>query len=286
MKTEKKTVISLSLLTVSIVLLYSPVIVKLVHDWMTDDNSSHGFIILPIALYFVWERRRKLADAEIKSSILGLILLLVSYIMLLFGIIGAELFISRVAIIGTLAGAIIYVYGWRYFKILLFPLMFLLLMIPIPNIILNKIAFPLQLLASQFSEFVLALCRIPVLREGNIIHLSNIELEVVEACSGIRSLISMLTLGIIYGYFTDKRMTVRFTLALSSIPIAIIANGFRVALTGVAAHYYGPVVAQGALHTFSGWLIFLLAFVMLLLLHHSIRGFAKSRRVLGCLQHK
>ena len=143
-------------------------------------------------------------------------------------------------------------------------------MIPIPAIIFNQIAFPLQLLASRFGELALMACRVPVLREGNVIHLANTSLEVAEACSGIRSLVSLLTLGIVYGYFTDSRLWIRVILALGTIPIAIAANGIRVAGTGIAAHYYGPQAAQGFFHSFSGWIIFIAAFIMMFILYRVI----------------
>jgi exosortase len=252
------------------------VIYKLVHDWYTDENYSHGFLIVPIALYFVWERRRKLKEAAQKGSSWGLVIVLGSVAVLLAGILGSELFLTRISILGTIAGAILYLYGWNYIKILLFPIAFLLLMVPIPAIIFNQIAFPLQLLASRFGELALNLFQIPVLREGNVINLANTSLEVAEACSGIRSLISLLTLGIVYGYFTDSRIWVRIVLAIGTIPIAIVANGFRVAGTGIAAHFYGPAAAQGFFHAFSGWIIFIAAFIMMFILYRIIAWFSPN----------
>src|SRR4029077_11851702 len=116
----------------------------------------------------------------------------------------------------------------------------------------------------------LVVAGIPVLREGNVIHLSNTSLAVAEACSGIRSLISLLTLGIVYGYFADNRTSVRWVIAMATIPVAIITNGLRVAGTGVGAHYFGVAVAEGFFHEFSGWLIFISAFVILLAIHRSL----------------
>ena len=161
------------------------------------------------------------------------------------------------------AGGIVFLFGWQYLRILAFPLAFPLLMVPIPAILFNQIAFPLQLLASRFGAGALQACSVPVLREGNVIVLANTTLEVAEACSGIRSLISLLTLGIVYGYFSDPRTWVRVLIALTTVPIAIVANGLRVAGTGIAAHYYGPAAAQGFFHTFSGWLVFVFAFALL-----------------------
>jgi len=250
-------------LLVSFAILYRNVIAKLVFDWGHDDNYSHGFLIVPIALYFAWERRERLLGAVRKPSSVGLIVLLGSLVTLFAGVLGAELFLTRVSIIGVIAGGVLYVLGWQHLRILTLPIAFLLLMIPIPAIIFNQIAFPLQLQASRFGETALTLWNIPVLREGNVIVLANTTLEVAEACSGIRSLVSLLTLGIIYSYFSDDRQWVRVAVTLSTIPIAIVSNGLRVAGIGVAAHYYGGEVATGVLHTFSGWVLFVVAFVLL-----------------------
>ncbi len=250
--------------------LYHHVIFKLVHDWYTDENYSHGFLIVPIALYFVWERRNKLKEARRGFSCWGLALVVGSMAFLFAGTLGSELFLTRISILGTIAGVVLFLYGWGRLRILLPPIAFLLLMIPIPAIIFNQIAFPLQLLASRFGEMALTVCQIPVMREGNIINLANTSLEVAEACSGIRSLISLLTLGIVYGYFTDSRIWVRTILTIGAIPIAIAANGIRVAGTGIAAHYFGPGAAQGFFHTFSGWVIFIAAFIMMFILYRVI----------------
>jgi exosortase len=149
-------------------------------------------------------------------------------------------------------------------------------MIPIPAIVFNQIAFPLQLLASRVGELVLQTAAIPVLREGNVITLANTQLEVAEACSGIRSLISLLTLGIVFGYFMHSSVLIRWILALATIPVAIVANGLRVAGTGIAAHYYGPEAAEGFFHTFSGWLVFVVAMLMLFVVYRGVAFFAPA----------
>ena len=253
----------LALSIASFLLLYWPILRRLVADWMNDDNYSHGFFIIPIAAYFAWERRGVVAALPVKPTNIGMVVVLGGLGMLLAGLLGAELFISRVSLIVVLAGGVLFVAGWRWLAALAFPVGFLILMIPIPAIIFNQIAFPLQLLASRVGEAVLYAMSVPVLREGNIMILANTTLEVAEACSGIRSLISLLTLGIVYGYFTTPRAGLRLLIALATIPIAIVANAGRVAGTGVAAHFYGPEAAQGFFHTFSGWLVFLAAFFLL-----------------------
>jgi exosortase len=247
-------------------LLYWQVFARLWRDWANDDNYSHGFLILPLAAYFVWERRGRLGELTFLPANVGAAILLGGLLLLLAGLFGAELFLTRVSLLFVLAGAVVFLLGWRALKILSFPLAFLLLMIPIPAIVFNQIAFPLQLVASRAGETALSLLSIPVLREGNVIILAHTSLEVAEACSGIRSLVSLLTLGIVYGYFTDPRGGVRVAVALVTVPIAIVANAARVAGTGIAAHYYGPEAAQGFLHTFSGWMVFVVALALLFLL--------------------
>jgi exosortase len=207
-----------------------------------------------------------------------LVVILVSIAALIAGILGAELFVSRISIVGLVAGAVLFIWGWNHFRVLAFPIGVLLLMIPIPAIIFNQIAFPLQLLASRFGEAALQMWNVPVLREGNVIVLANTTLEVAEACSGIRSLISLLTLAIVYGYFADSRLPVRLLLSIATIPIAVTTNGLRVAGTGIAAHYYGAKAAEGFFHTFSGWLMFLLAFTMLFAIMQLISRLIPRRR--------
>jgi exosortase len=260
----------------SFLFLYYSVIGPLIRDWVDDGNYSHGFFILPISLYFVWKNRRRYRSAKLEPSLLGLIMVLGSLAVLFAGVLGADIFMTRITLIGVIAGAVLYVYGWQHLKLAIYPILFLILMIPLPAIIFNQIAFPLQIIASKFSEIVLYMVGIPALREGNIIQLPNISLEVVEACSGIRSLLSMLTLSIVYGYFADNRIWIRILLAMSTVPIAILTNGVRVALTGIAAHRFGAEAAQGFIHGFSGWLIFLLAFLMLFLLLRLIHCFFPS----------
>ncbi len=265
-----KPALAVALLAAAFAILYRDVVPKLVHDWWTDDNYSHGFLIAPLALYFVWERRDRLAAARFSPSFVGLLVILASIGVLAGGLLGAELFLTRISMLGLIAGAVLFILGWQHLRMLALPLCFLVLMIPIPAIIFNQIAFPLQLLASRFGEVVLLALGIPVLREGNVINLASTSLEVADACSGIRSLVSLFTLAILYGYFLDTRAWVRVVLALASVPIAILANGIRVAGTGVAAHYFGMPAAEGFFHTFSGWLVFLAALVMLVVLHRAI----------------
>ncbi|MBM3777546.1 MAG: exosortase/archaeosortase family protein [Acidimicrobiia bacterium] len=247
-------------LLVAFAALYWSVATNLVRDWANDGNYSHGFLIVPIALYFAWERRDRLRAQPLAPSNTGLLIVLASVAVLGAGTLGAELFLMRMSGIGVITGAIVFLFGWQHLRLLAFPVAFLVLMVPLPAIIFNQIAFPLQLVASQFGEVALATAGVPVLREGNVIVLAHTKLEVVEACSGIRSLVSLITLGIVYGYFIDQRPLVRVAIVLSTIPVAIVANGFRIAGTGLLAHFYGPEAAEGFFHEFSGWVVFVVAF--------------------------
>lgn len=200
----------------------------------------------------------------------GLPLLLSAILILLLGVLGAELFLSRVSLLLVIAGLVVFFEGWEFFRAILFPWAFLLLMIPIPTIIFNQITFPLQILASKVAAFALPLAGVPVLREGNIINLPAMPLEVADACSGIRSLLSLTTLAIIYGYLMETRVWVRIVLALASIPIAVVANSFRIVGTGLLVQYWDPDKAQGFFHEFSGWLVFVTSLFMLYLVHKAL----------------
>lgn len=268
--TSARSYVALGSALLAFALLYGDILFKLVGAWSHDENYSHGFLIVPLAAYLAWERRAKLATAAPRPSVAGLALVIAGVAALIAGVLGAEMFVSRVSILAVLAGSVLFVWGWNHLRLMMFPIAILLLMIPIPTIVFNQIAFPLQLLASRFGETALQAAHIPVLREGNVIVLANTTLEVAEACSGIRSLISLLTLAIVYGYFADSRNSIRVAIAIATVPIAVVTNGLRVAGTGIAAHYYGAAAAEGFFHEFSGWVIFLLAFALLFALMRAV----------------
>ena len=268
------TVLSSVVLLAALTYTYWAVCRKLIHDWSTNENYSHGFLVVPLALYLAWERRAHLA-APFGSSPFGLIVIFLGVVTLGAGVLGAELFLTRLSLLIVLAGCVLYLTGWHHLRALAFPLTFLLLMIPSPALVFNEIAFPLQLLASKLGESTLWAIGIPVLREGNMITLATVTLEVAEACSGIRSLVSLLTLSIVYSYFCEKGWFVRCVLIAATAPIAILANGLRVAAIGIAAHLQGPQAAEGTVHTASGWLVFVLAFSTLILLHR-LAGLARE----------
>jgi exosortase len=257
------TVLSLVCLVAVFLLLYGRLLFDLSNTWLTNDNYSHGFLILPLVAYFIWERRARLASTERRPTPVGLVLVVCSLIVLLIATAGVEFFLMRTSAIAVVVGIVLFLAGWRWLRVLAFPIGLSLMMIPLPPVLFYQIAFPLQLLATKFGVAILHLTRIPVLREGNVIALAHTTLEVTEACSGIRSLLSLFTLAIVYSYFATPRNDRRIVIALSSIPIAIIANGLRIAGTGIAAQYVGPGAATGFFHAFSGWTVFMTSFAML-----------------------
>jgi exosortase len=251
--------------------LYGTILFHLAKQWSNDANFSHGFFVPIFSLFVLWQDRARLARQPDKPSNWGLLIILAALSVLVVGVLGAELFLSRISLLLLLAGLVIFLRGWPMFRAVLFPWAFLILMIPVPAIIFGEITFPLQILASKVAAMLLPLLGVPVLREGNVIHLPAMSLEVAEACSGIRSLISLTTLAIIYGYLVETRTWVRVALALASIPIAVAANSLRIVGTGLLVQYWDPEKAEGFFHTFSGWLIFVVSLAMLFLLHRLLQ---------------
>jgi exosortase len=251
--------------------LYWPTVTHLVRQWWNDPNFSHGFFVPLFAAFIIWQERHRLAALPRRASWSGLGIVALALILLIVGQLGAELFLARFSLLVLLAGLVVLFSGWNFFRALLLPWAFLILMIPIPSIVFNQITFPLQLQASRVAAFALRLFGVPILREGNIINLPAMTLEVAEACSGIRSLMSLLTLAIIYGYLAERRVGVRWALALAAIPIAIVANSVRIIGTGLLVQYWSPEKAEGYFHASWGLIIFMLSLLMLYLLHALIR---------------
>ena len=226
-------------------------------------DFSHGFLIPIVSFYFVYERRKQLFALSSSTAWRGFGLIIFGILLFLLGNLATEYFTMRFSMLVVLGGIILFLLGKEFYKSLLFPLVFLIFMIPIPSVLMDRITFPMQLFASKVAARSLYLFGIPVLREGNIIQMANTSLEVAEACSGIRSLISLLALSVVFAFLSQKTTLKRVLLILSTFPIAIIANAARVTGTGILAHHYGDKVAQGFFHGFSGWILFVVAFICL-----------------------
>ncbi len=258
-------------LSVLFLVLYGPILESLILNWWKDPNYGHGFLVPVFAGYVFWKQRERLAKISLKPSNFGFLVMVAAIALLLLGSLGAELFTSRFSMLVLVAGCVLFLGGRRFLRAIMFPLGFLILMIPIPTIIYNQITFPLQLLASRFATFWLQLINVPVLREGNLIILPNYTLEVVDACSGIRSLMTLITLAIAYGYLTERRLWVRWLLVILMVPIAIVSNAIRIMGAGLLTFHYGPSMAEGFFHEFSGWVIFVAALILMFICHWALR---------------
>ncbi len=255
-------------LIAAVFVLYAPILAKLVYQWWNDADYSHGLLVPFVSLYLIWRKRAELAEIPSRPSFAGLFVVLGSLGVMFLGSLGAELSLARVSIVGVICGLIVYFRGWATLKALTFPIAFLLFCIPLPHLLYNEIVFPLQFIASGFATRVLEILNIfPIMREGNVLVMPGLRLEVVEACSGIRSLISLLALAAGYGYLAEKSNVVRWLMFLAMVPLAIISNGTRVMITALMAHYIGPQAAEGFMHEFSGWVIFVVATILFLALH-------------------
>jgi exosortase len=257
---------------------YYQVLGKLVLDWWQIPDFSHGFLVPFFAAFLVWEKRAALLRTKIAPTWSGIAVMALGLAVLLLGIYGSELFLSRVSLIILIAGLVLAFGGWLLLKELRFALLVLVLAIPLPAIFFNQITFPLQILASKLASDLLPIFGVPVLREGNVIDLPTMKLEVAEACSGIRSLMSLFTLSVFYGYFMEKSNWRRVVLILASIPIAIAANGVRILGTGLCVQYWDTDKALGFFHEFSGWVVFLVSLICLYLLHRAMSQFPARRR--------
>jgi len=249
---------------------YFPVLKRLVNDWYIDEDMGHGFFVPFVAAYVVWQQRDDILARRYSPNYLGLILVVLGGIVLVAATLGVELTLMRGAFLISLAGVIFTLGGVPLIRQLLFPLALLLFMIPLPALIYNQITFPLQIFASQMAETILSLIGIPVLRDGNVLELPSQKLNVVEACSGIRSLMSLTFLALVYGYFFEPRISVRWILLALTPPIAIFVNAMRVTLTGVFSEY-NPELAKGLFHSLEGWVMFMLALGLLLAAHQLLR---------------
>ncbi len=248
---------------------YGPVLRALARQWATDEDMGHGFFVPAVAVFIVWKRRRELMSITPRPTWWGIVIVAWGAAQLYLATLGAELFLARTAFIISGIGVILLLGGLPVLRALAFPLFLLLFMVPIPAIIYNQITFQLQLLASRLAEFALIGLGVPVLREGNVLELSSQRLSVVEACSGIRSLLTLSFLSLVYAYFFDRKVWMRWVLLAATVPIALVANAGRVTVTGLLSEV-NPEYAEGAIHEASGGVIFLIGLMLLVFVHFLI----------------
>ena len=262
LKNQKHLIGMLSLLLVAMGIVYWPIVVPMVKQWAADDNYSHGFLVPLIAGYLAYLRRDELLAAEVRPSNFGLAIICFGLFMLLLGWIATEYFTMRSSLVVIIAGSVLYLLGWEIFKILLAPMAYLLLMVPIPAVIYDAAAFPLKLFVTKVSVLALKAMGIVIWQEGNILMFPNITLEVADACSGLRSIMSLLALGAAYAFVLHTKTRDRVILILATLPIAVFTNCLRVIATGVLAQYFGAAAAEGFFHEFAGFFVFFGAVVM------------------------
>jgi len=251
------------LLVVLIGFLYRHAFVKLFGDWMEDPNYSHGFLVPVASIWIIWLKRKALGVASAEPRNWGLAVIGLALMQFVAGTLGAENFVAYTSLLVLLAGVIAALFGTQLLRQLLFPIGWLVFMIPLPAIVFYSITFPLQLLASRMASGLLDLLQIPNLREGNVMYFSNYTIGVAEACSGIRSLITLMAFAVLLGYLRSMPIWARIVLALSSVPVALVVNAIRVASAGALGNYLGEKWAEGMFHTLSGMVLFLLALLAL-----------------------
>jgi len=259
---------------------FAPVLGRLIRQWDHDPDMGHGFFVPLVAGFMVWQHREELAAVKPEPNLWGLALVMFGALQLVLGTLGAELFTARLAFVVSLIGVVWFLGGSVMLKKLAFPLFLLFFMIPIPAIVYSSLTLKLQIFASRLADEALTLLSVPVYREGNILELPNQRLSVVEACSGIRSLLSLTFLSLVYGYFFEKKTGMRVLLFFSTIPIAIVANASRVTITGIMTQV-NPKLAEGFFHEAEGWVIFMVALAMLLVFHQLAArtvNFVEARR--------
>lgn len=263
-----------------LILCYAPILYSLVKQWANDEDMGHGFFVPAVVAFIIYKRRHELAALPRETNYWGLAVVLWSAVQMMLGTLGAEVFLARTAFIVAIAGAVLFLGGMKAFKAVAFPLFLLCFMISIPAIIYARITLPLQLFATHVAEVLLNAIGIPVLRDGNVLELANQRLSVVEACSGIRSLLSLSFLSLVYGYFFDSKAWMKWVLLAGTIPIAIAANASRVTLTGILSQYREDL-ARGFFHSAEGMVLFIVAFLLLIGLHQAVNRIYYAAKAKG-----
>ena len=270
--------------------LFGATLSALATEWLSSADASYGLVVFAVAVVVAWRRREAVVRAAAsnanvsagrKSRVVnpgGLAVVAGGLLLYLAGALGADVFTVRVSFVVLVAGAIWYIAGRAAARLLAAPLLFLLIAIPLPALIVNAITLPLQLGASRLAEALLAMTGVPVFRDGNLLVLPSATLEVEQACSGLRSLVSLGALSVVLAWATETRMSRRMMIVAASLPIAIVANGLRIAATGLAVEAWGPQMSLGGWHTLTGWLTFVAAVAALIGAQRTLHALAAHRR--------
>ncbi|MDR3090441.1 MAG: exosortase/archaeosortase family protein [Desulfobulbaceae bacterium] len=270
---QRTSLILIGILVAALLLLYWPFLGGLIQDWDENPDYSHGYFIPFIAASMIYSRRDKLVATTAKPMNSGLPLVALGLCLLIVGKVAAEFFAQRLSLLVVLLGLVAFCGGRPFLRLLASPILYLIFMIPLPAIIWNQIAFPMQIFSTTLTEKIIYMLGIPVFREGNVLHLAETTLEVVAACSGLRSLLTMFALAAALAFFSDFSPRRKAALFFSAIPVAVLANIIRLTGTAFLANIYGPQVAEGFLHEFSGLVVFFLGLLMLIGVHNFLAHF-------------
>lgn len=256
----------------SFVVFYWSTIAGLWHLWSTNDDYSYAFLMPLIFAYIIWQKRMEIARTSLGTNWLGSVSFLVLLTISLYGILGSNPSAVRPAIPLMILSIVLFCFGVEMFKVLAFPLAVLIFMIPLPTLVQSEIGVPLKMMATHLGVLMMRLFGMSVYIEGNMIDLGTIQLQVADACSGLRYILPLFALGFLFAYFFEKVRWRQLVLVLMTIPISIVSNGFRVGMTGILAQYYGLKVTEGIFHDFSGWLVFMIAFSLLFMVQSGLRA--------------
>lgn len=268
---QKKEFLLLLALIAAFVIGYYGTFWGMIKTWMKNEDYTYAFAIPPVAGYIIWQRRHLIAQTRIETDWIGGVFFAIFLAFSLYGVLGSSPSAVRPAIPLVILSLILFCYGRQMLKVLAFPVALLVFMIPLPTLVQNQIGFPLQLLSTQLGEYILRLTGVTVFVEGNIIDLGVTQLQVVEACSGLRYMLPLLALGVVFSHFFEHVRWKQIVLTLSTIPTAIICNGLRIGITGFLAQNYNLRIAEGFFHGFSGWLIFVFALCVLFAIYATLR---------------
>jgi exosortase len=272
-----ETLFAAALLASLTVIMYAPVLRSMARQWWDDPNYGHAMFVPVFVAYVLWRERARWRAVPVRPSDYGLPIMALALGLLILGMLAVELFTSRFSLLLLIAGIVVFLAGWQVLKSIAFPVGYLFFMIPLPALVYYQLTFPLQLLASRLGAQGLVMLGVHTVRQGNLLILPNCTLEVVEACSGVRSLLSLLAVVVAYGYLAERRAWLRCLLVVLTIPIVIGSNGLRLVATGVLSFLYGPQMDSGRAHVALGLGFFAIAFLSILLIHVLVRHFANQR---------
>jgi exosortase D (VPLPA-CTERM-specific) len=262
---QGRLILILSALSVLVaVLAFNASLVELVGRWIKQEEYGHGFLIAALTVWLLWSRRDALVASMGRPSWLGPLVVLAAAVTHTVGEISAIFILSHLAFIGALIGITLSIGGYSLLRVAAVPLLFLLFAIPLPYFIESLLTWRLQLISSELGVLVIRMFDIPVYLEGNVIDLGNYKVQVVEACSGLRYLYPLLGLSFLAAYFFHAPLWQRVVVFLSAVPITILMNSFRIGMVGVLVHSWGSQMADGALHFFEGWVVFLACTALLM----------------------